>query len=115
MMSNQNLMSVKDQLDGSLTNLFDSLNRPLVHENKFDLTQKINDNFKDILNGFSKEEENKLQSQSQIYAGTPAFGRQSMDLRVPSLGGAPSMPAASGPDTPVMGNQQESQQSLLKN
>ena len=39
----------KDQFDSSLTNLFDSLNRPLVHENKFDLTQKINDNFKDIL------------------------------------------------------------------
>ena len=37
-------------MDGSLTNLFDSLNKPLIHENKFDLTQKINDNFKDILN-----------------------------------------------------------------
>jgi len=36
-------------MDGSLTNLFDSLNKPLIHENKFDLTQKINDNFKDIL------------------------------------------------------------------
>ena len=47
--SNQNLLSAKDQMDGSLTNLFDSLNKPLIHENKFDLTQKINDNFKDIL------------------------------------------------------------------
>lgn len=37
MLSNPNLQSMKDQLDGSLTNLFDSLNRPL-HENKFDLT-----------------------------------------------------------------------------
>jgi len=29
--------------------LFDTLNKPLIHFNKFDLTQKINDNFKDIL------------------------------------------------------------------
>ena len=56
MLSNPNLQSMKDQLDGSLTNLFDSLNRPL-HENKFDLTQKINDNFKDILQSFSKNEQ----------------------------------------------------------
>lgn len=41
-------------MDGSLTNLFDSLNKPLIHENKFDLTQKINDNFKDILNQSSR-------------------------------------------------------------
>jgi hypothetical protein len=48
----QQIISIKDQLDqldSSLTNLFDSLNRPLVHENRFDLTQKINENFKDIL------------------------------------------------------------------
>jgi hypothetical protein len=38
MNTNKNLYSIKDQLDGSLTNLFDSLNRPLVHENRFDLT-----------------------------------------------------------------------------
>ena len=30
--------SITDQLDSSLTNLFDSLSKPLVHENKFDLT-----------------------------------------------------------------------------
>ena len=38
---NFNVLSIKDhleQLDSSLTNLFDSLNRPLVHENRFDLT-----------------------------------------------------------------------------
>ena len=34
------------QLDTSLNNLFDSLkmrNGPLVHQNKFDLTQKLNE------------------------------------------------------------------------
>ena len=34
------------QLDASLNNLFDSLkmrNGPLVHQNKFDLTQKLNE------------------------------------------------------------------------
>ena len=34
----QNLYSMRDKLNESLTNLFDSLNRPLVHENRFDLT-----------------------------------------------------------------------------
>ena len=43
------------QLDCSLTNLFDSLQKPLVHENRFDLTQKINENFKDILGSINKQ------------------------------------------------------------
>jgi hypothetical protein len=38
-MAKHNLISAKEQMDGSLTNLFDTLNKqPLVHENKFDLT-----------------------------------------------------------------------------
>ena len=37
-MAKHNLISAKEQMDGSLTNLFDTLNKqPLVHENKFDL------------------------------------------------------------------------------
>ena len=39
----------QNQMEASLTNLFDStLNKPREN-NRFDLTQKINDNFKDIL------------------------------------------------------------------
>ena len=48
-----------------MTNLFDSLNRPLVHEHRFDLTQKINDNFKDLLGdvpGFLKLENQQIPS-----------------------------------------------------
>ena len=38
-MGKQNLISAKEQMDGSLTNLFETLNKqPLVHENKFNLT-----------------------------------------------------------------------------
>ena len=63
-------MTIKDKLellDSSLTNLFDSLNKPLVHENKFDLTQKINDNFKDILQSINSklEAENSFRAEAK--------------------------------------------------
>lgn len=74
--SNQNLLSAKDQMDGSLTNLFDSLNKPLIHENKFDLTQKINDNFKDILSQSRYDNYNQ-----HMYANE--YSQQEDDLNAP--------------------------------
>ena len=57
---------------------------------------------------FPKKNKINLLSQSQIYICTPAFGRQSLDLRVYSLGLALSISAASGTDTLIMGSQLES-------
>ena len=70
------MLSAKDQMDGSLTNLFDSLNKPLIHENKFDLTQKINDNFKDILSQSRYDNYNQ-----HMYAND--YAQQEDDLNAP--------------------------------
>lgn len=64
---NEMLQSIKDQLDGSLTNLFDSMGGPLIHENRFDLTQKINDNFRDI---FARDDD------FHSIAQTPSFSKK---------------------------------------
>jgi hypothetical protein len=59
------LQSIKDNLDGSLTNLFDSMGGPLIHETRFDLTQKINDNFKDI---FAKDDDFHMNSYTPVFS-----------------------------------------------
>jgi hypothetical protein len=80
------------------------LNRPLVHENRFDLTQKINENFKDILGdvpGFmsvnepahegrdsysGSENERKYSMPNNSHAQTPSFARSVLthsDLEAP--------------------------------
>ena len=86
------ILSIKDQLeqlDGSLTNLFDSLNKPLdklVHENTFDLTQKINDNFKDILGDTctalllqGEDSKEKRHDKAEDHLQTPSFCRSGLE------------------------------------
>lgn len=74
-------MSIKNQLellDSSLTNLFDSLNKPLVHENRFDLTQKINDNFKDILHSINS----KIEAENFTGSGEIHFAVEDRNLNL---------------------------------
>jgi hypothetical protein len=46
-------------MEGSLTNLFDSFKESPLIGRDFELTQKLNDNFKDILGNFTINNEDK--------------------------------------------------------
>lgn len=105
------MMNLKDQLellDNSLTNLFDSMKKPLVHENKFDLTQKINENFKDILQSINTQ----MQVESQAAGGNEPLAKETEDnkemLKSPSGERDPQM------QTPCfVGNSYEQQDGQL--
>jgi hypothetical protein len=83
------VVSLKDQIDlfdSSLTNLFDSLNKPLVHENKFDLTQRINENFKEILQSINtkiESEDSKAFSEDELMIKVVPQSNQNPNLETP--------------------------------